>query len=163
MKTLELWAFFTPFSSVSTGTYFTTFSSVSTAHCVPPYQFINVEITPALKSTYFVKYFERLLLDRHKMTTENYYHLFEISMVFEWRFTGSVCEFGIRIPGKIASKVNAWKGKVWNFTKNNFFCGNFSKTSRQTVMSTTYIVSCVSNVDINIWRQYIEENQKIEI
>ena len=108
MKTLELWAFFTPFSSVSTGTYFTTFSSVSTAHCVPPYQFINVEITPALKSTYFVKYFERLLLDRHKMTTENYYHLFEISMVFEWRFTGSVCEFGIRIPGKIASKVNAW-------------------------------------------------------
>ena len=40
-----------------------------------------------------------------------------------------VCEFGIRIPGKIAGKVNAWKEKVWSFTKNNFVRRNFSSNS----------------------------------
>ena len=56
-----------------------------------------------------------------------------------------VCEYGIRILGKIAGKVNAWKEKVWNFTKNNFVHRNFSETSCQTVMNRMQILSCVSN------------------
>ena len=57
------------------------------------YCFINAEITLArkfscefcesFKSTYFVKYFERLFLDQHKVTTENYYPLSKTSLFFE--------------------------------------------------------------------------------
>ena len=66
---------------------------------VPPYQLINVEITPAekfscefreiLKSTYFVKHFEWLLLDQHKVITENYYPLSETLVFFGIRITES--------------------------------------------------------------------------
>ena len=122
---------------------------------VPPYLFINVETTPAqnfsresresFTSTYFVKHFERLLLDQHKVTTENYYPL---NFSIFWIANHGKClayEFGIRTPGKIAWKANSWKEKMWNFTKNYFVPRNFSETSRQTVMFRTHILSCVSN------------------
>ena len=45
----------------------------------------------------------------------------------------------------LEKKVNTWKEKVWNFTKNNFVHRNFLKTCRQTVTFTTHILNRVSN------------------
>ena len=66
----------------------------------------------SFKRTYFVKHFKRLLLDKHKVTTENYYPLSEIS-VFWITDHGKylVYEFDIRISGKIVWKLNDWKGE----------------------------------------------------
>ena len=46
---------------------------------------------------------------------------------------------------KLLQKTNAWKEKVWNFTKIYFIRTNFSKHSGQTVMFRTHILSCVAN------------------
>ena len=59
------------------------------------------------------------------------------------------CEFGFGIPGKIAGKVNAWKEKVWNFTKNFFV--------------QSWVVSQTTKMDILTWRQYVDENWETEI
>ena len=45
----------------------------------------------------------------------------------------------------LEKKVNIWKGKVWNFTKNSLVRRNFLKACRQTVMFTRLILICVSN------------------
>ena len=104
----------------------------------------SCEFCKSFKSTYLVKHFERLLLDWHKLTIENYYPLSETS-VFFWIRNHIRClvwELGISFK----RKVNACKEKVWNFTKSNFVRRYFSKTYRKTVIFRTHILmSCISN------------------
>ena len=49
----------------------------------------SCEFRKSFKRAYLVKYFEQLLLDRYKVTTENYYPLSEISVFFELGITES--------------------------------------------------------------------------